>query len=187
MIQKQILVSMKKGTPTEAVLIEKVFDLVKDYEGDPVDLLESVTRKVLKYQREIQEGLLKKNIEKIKELADEIFELCPVCNFIPVVVQTDSGNDFVTNPDFDTIWEECCEYLCDEEDNDYELVMPYQHDDITFGDWKRVIEKWKEIVKLAGYKYKCEHDGDYCEDYHVSVEGFTKKKRKIEEFCDINR
>ena len=65
---------MKKGTPTEAVLIEKVFDLVKDYEGDPVDLLESVTRKVLKYQREIQEGLLKKNMEKIKELADEIFE-----------------------------------------------------------------------------------------------------------------
>ena len=168
-------------------LTEKIFEIVKDYEGDHVELLNHVARKVTDYQEDVRKGLLKKNMDKIKELANEIFELCPACNIIPVAVETDSGNDFITDPDFDTIWENCEDCLLDEDDNDDGLVMPHQIDEMTFGGWKKVIENWKEIINLAGYKYKCEHDGDYCEDYHVSVHGYTKRHKKIEEFCDVNR
>ena len=168
-------------------LIEQIFDLLKDYEGCATDILDSVASKIDDYQREIQEGIRKKNADKIKEVADEIFKLCPVCNFIPVAIETDSYNDFETIVDFDTIWERCCDYLCDEEDNDCEIVMPYQDDDMTFGDWKKVEKLWKELIQLAGYKYSISHDGDYCEEYHLSVNGYSKKKKKIECHYDINR
>lgn len=171
----------------EDKLIEEIFNLVKDYEGDATSLLGSVATKVEIYQREIQEGVRKKNADEIKDVANEIFALCPTCNFIPVAIETDSYNDFETIVDFDTIWERCCDYICDEEDNDYGLVMPYQHDDMTFGDWKKVEKLWKKLIKLSGYKYSMSHDGDYCEDYHISVDGYSKKKKKIECFYDINR
>lgn len=171
----------------EDKLIEGVFNLVKDFEGDATSLLEAASRKVEIYQREIQEGIRKKNKDRIKEVADEIFKLCPVCNFIPVAVETESEMDFTTEVDFDRIWEVCCDYICDEEDNDYGLVMPYQTDDMTFGDWKKVDKLWKELINLAGYKYSLTHDGDYCEFYHVNVIGYSKKKKKIEEHYDINR
>lgn len=168
-------------------LIEQIFDLLKDYEGNATDILDSVAVKVEIYQKEVQEGIRKKNADRIKEVADEIFGLCPTCNFIPVAVETDSYNDFTTEVDLDRIWECCDRYLCDEEDNEYGLVMPYQHDEMTFGDWKKVEKLWKEIIKLAGFKYSVSHDGDYCEDYHVSVDGYSKKKKKIECFYDVNR
>ena len=171
----------------EDKLIEEVFNLVKDFEGDATSLLEAASRKVEIYQREIQEGIRKKNKDRIKEVADEIFKLCPVCNFIPVAVETESEMDFTTEIDFDRIWEVCCDYICDEEDNDYGLVMPYQTDDMTFGDWKKVDKLWKELINLAGYKYSLTHDGDYCEFYHVNVIWYSKKKKKIEEHYDINR
>ena len=130
---------------------------------------------------------MKKNKDRIKEVADEIFKLCPVCNFIPVAVETQSEADFETHVDFDRIWECCCNYLCDEEENDYELIMPYQMDEMTFGDWKKVEKLWQELIKLAGYKYSMSHDGDYCEYYHINAIGYLKKSKKIEEYCDINR
>lgn len=172
---------------TEKQLIEKVFDLVKDYEGDFNDLLKSVIRKVNIYQTEEQEALRKRNKAEMEKIAAEIFELCPSCNFIPVAIESGSGEEFVTDPNLNSIWECCFDYLMDREANDAGLVMPHQCDDMTFGAWKRIDELWEKMVELAGYKYKTSNDGDYCEFYHLSVYGFSKETKKIEEHYDINR
>ena len=172
---------------TEEQLIEKVFDLVKDYEGDVNELLRSATRKVLFYQEEEQQALREKNKDELNRVANEIFELCPVCNFIPVAIETQCEDVFETEIDFERIWESCYDYLLDKDDNKLGWVMPYQDDDMTLGNWKKVAKLWKEAIALAGFKHQTSNDGDYCEFYHLSVNGFCKKTRKIEWAGDINR
>ena len=87
--------------------------------------------------------------------------------------------------EFDRILE-ICDSLCDEEDNHYGLVMPCQSDDMTFGDWKKVEKLWQKLINIVGYKYSINHDGDYCEYYHLNVIGYSKKTNKIERYYDIN-
>ena len=171
----------------EEQLIEKVFDLVKDYEGDPNELLKDVTRKVMIYQSKEQEALRKKNKEELNKTAEEIFKLCPDCNFIPVAIESGSEDVFTTSPNLEDIWESCYNYLIDPEENDYELIMPHQTDEMTFGDWKKINELWEKMIMHAGYKYHTDNDGDYCEFYHLSVHGFSKKAKKIVDYYDINR
>ena len=177
----------KKNDNKDEELINKIFELVKDYEGDPNELLTTVTRKVLYYQEVEREELRKKNLAELAKLGKEIFTLCPVCNFIPLSIEVQSYDTWEEVIDFDRIWESCCDYLCDEEDNDEGLIMPYQDDDMTFGGWKKVEKLWKEMIKLAGYKNHTDNDGDYCEEYHVSVNGFSKDSNEIEWHGDINR
>ena len=171
----------------EEQLIEKVFNLVKDFDGDVTGLLEAVASRVAEYQEEISAGIREKNEEEIKKLANEIFEICPDANYIPLAVETDSENNFVTHVDFDEIWEYCCDYLTEMDANEYDLEMPSQHDYMTFGGWKDLMEKWKKMIELSGYKYSVSHDGDYCEFFHITTIGFHKESQKIEEFYDINR
>lgn len=171
----------------EEQLIEKVFDLVKDYEGDPNKLLKSVTSKVMAYQSEEQQALREKNKDELKKVAEEIFKLCPDCNLIPVAVETGSEDVFTTYTSLEDIWETCSYYLMDPEDNHYEIAMPHQTDDMTFGTWKKINELWDKMIMLAGYKYGTSNDGDYCNFYHVCVYGFSKRTKMIEEYDDVNR
>jgi hypothetical protein len=171
----------------EEQLFEQVYDLVKDFEGDVTGLLESVAISVGQYQEEISAGIRKKNAEELKKLAKEIFEICADANYIPVAIETDSEKDFVVQVEFAQIWDYCCDYLAEKDENDYGLEMPTQKDYMTFGGWKDLKDKWKKMIELAGYKHSVSHDGDYCYDFHLGVIGFHRESETIEEYYDINR
>lgn len=167
-------------------IVDKIYDIIMNYEFGDGENLDDIFDEVReKYEESIDvltpEEVTEKEIE-FKKLAEEIFNLCPKCNCIPLAVETTSGSKWITETNPDTVYNYCSDYM--DENSDY--VMPFQDDDMKFGDWKKISKDWDKMCELSGIKADVD-EGDYCEFFHLSVYVYSKETNKIEYIPDINR
>lgn len=160
-------------------LINDVVKLVDGYNDEELDEL------VEKVKKE-RERIRKKNEDPLsaQELADEIFKICPDCNFIPLAIETTCECTYTTSIDV----EEIDDYLSEEEKRlkkNKGFILPHQNDDMKIGDWKKIPELRTRLAKKIGLRYN-EENGDYCGLFHLSVCGWVKEMGKHEWFYDIN-
>ena len=165
-------------------LEEKIYELVKDYLD--FDYLEQVFSNVIEMLKENQEVLTPEEVTEkeieFKKLAEEIFNLCPKCNCIPLAVETTSGSKWITETNADEIYNYCEKYMGENS----EYVMPFQDDDMKIGDWKKICKNWDKICESSGFKYAVD-EGDYCEFFHLSVYAYLKETENIHYIPDVNR
>ena len=165
-----------------------------DYIRDRVGYLITEAKAILKYIDEvnaeemnnskIKESEINNCPQTMEEYAQEIFRMCPICNCIPLCceIEVETSFDRVVAPHeiYDTL-------QFDLSDEEGDLRMPYQYDNITFGDWEKIWNYWVQMIKMSKYEKEHEKLDDYCEFTHVSIQAFSKKTNKIEYFEDINR
>lgn len=168
----------------EKDVTEKIFDLIKNYtENEVNEIIKEVKALYLDSITVLEpEEVHRQQIEFI-ETTEEIFNLCPKCNCIPIAIEYTVENSHITDTDFETVYDYCVDYI-NEEIGEY--VMPFFDDDMTLGQWKEVTKKWKWLNRNSGIKDgadKC----DYCEFFHLSVYMFDKASKTIKFIADINR
>lgn len=163
---------------------EKIFDLIKNYTEDEVnEIIEEVKALYLDSITVLEpEEVHEQQIEFIKT-TEEIFNLCPKCNCIPIAIEYTDGNSYITDTDFDTVYDYCVDYIKEEIG---EYVMPFFDDGMTLGQWKELTKKWKWLNRNSGIKDSADK-GDYCEFFHLSVYMFDKASKTIKFIADINR
>ena len=171
-------------------IFEKIYDLVGELDYNEIETLfdKVCERKSSEEGYEKVEVVDEEEERKKKEfiqLANEIFDLCPNCNCIPLAVEHVVGSDYITTVAWDDVYTYTEETDFSSWINDDEhYVSPVEvMDDVKIGDWKKVIKKWQEMIKKSGLKNETDR-GDYCEFIHNSFYVYSKKTDKIEYLPD---
>lgn len=170
-------------------LVDKIYELVKDCE-DPDAILYKVYEKLginnEEFPNDDEDVLTPEEVSgkeiRFKELAAEIFNLCPKCNYIPLAIEYVNGSDYITTKDWDELYDAVIDYMGIETEN----VCPHFLDEMTLKDWKTVVNDWQEMIDLSDIEEGSVR-GDYCEMYHLSVYVYSKESENIEYIGDINR
>ena len=135
------------------------------------ETLNEITKEVLEtYSKN------KRDVTPIKEIAEEIFKLCPKCNFIPLAYDYNDGTTLVTDKDFEELYDIANDNL---PTNDY--CIPFEDDDMKLGDIKKMWVLFDKIIKNC-YIRECKLPNycDYSEYTYYGVWGYNKKSKQIE-------
>jgi hypothetical protein len=119
------------------------------------------------------------NVEGIQKYLDRIFEICPDCNFVPLAYDYNEGTTVITDKDFDEL-----EAIST---NIKQYTIPYENDDMRYGDVKDLWECWQKSAKYCNIQ-KGEDAGqaDYTENIYYGVWGYSKTNKKVEYLGDVN-
>jgi len=118
----------------------------------------------------------------IKPFVDEIFKLCPKCNFIPLVYEYNDYSNLKKSKSFDNL----TEFISEELLKSTHYIPPYEEDDMKIRDVKKMYKLWKEAVDKCWIQEGVEVDYcDYTEETFYSVYGYSKATDKIE-YVEIN-
>lgn len=171
----------------EKDVTEKIFDLIKNYTEDEInEIIEEVKALYLDSITVLEpEEVHRQQIEFI-ETTEEIFNLCPKCNCIPIAIEYTDGNSYITDTDFETVYDYCVDYI-NEEIGEY--VMPFFDDDMTLGQWKELRKKWKWLNRNSGIKYDVDKSDYYaeCKYFYLCVYVFDKASKTIKFITNFSR
>lgn len=119
------------------------------------------------------------NVEGIRKYLDRIFEICPDCDFVPLAYDYNEGLSVITDKDFDEL-----EAIST---NIKRYTIPYENDDMRYGDVKDLWECWQRAVMECNIQ-KGEDVGqaDYTENIYYGVWGYSKTNNRIEYLDDVN-
>ena len=143
--------------------------------------------KIQKAIKELEEEALKKvkeakdpfNVEGIQKYLDRIFEICPNCNFIPLAYDYNRDISVITDKDFDEL-----EAIST---NIKDYIIPYENDNMRYGDVKDLWECWEKAVKYCNIqKGEDLGEADYTENIYYGIWGYLKDSKTVKYLSDVN-
>ena len=165
---------LKKEVRNAISEIETILELYNNEE------LELILKKIKKNRDDLK---IKGDSELIKTYADRIFELCPECNCIPLSVEFVERNCYSSEVNLDSILGEIKETISL---NEGKYVLPHTSEDMTFGDWEKIIKIWKILLRFSGLKDET-RKGEYSEYRYFNLYVYSKETEKIELVTELNK
>lgn len=157
--------------------ISEIETILQEYNNEEVELIQ---KKIKKNRDDLK---IKGDSESIKAYADRIFELCPECNCIPVSVEFVEKSYYTSEVDLDSILEEIGEVVTFESEK---YIVPHTTDEMTFGDWEKILKIWKILLRFCGLKSETTK-GDYSDYKYSNLYVYSKETEKIEKIEGLNK
>lgn len=165
---------LKKEVRNAVSEIETILEL---YNNEELDL---ILKKIRKNREDLK---IKGDSESIKTYADRIFELCPECNCIPICVEFVEKSYYTTEVNLESILEEVREMISF---NDGKYIIPHTTEEMTFGDWEKILKIWKILLRFCGLKNEVK-SGE-LNDYRFSnLFVYCKETGNIEKIEGLNK
>lgn len=165
---------LKKEVRNAISEIETILEL---YSNDELDL---ILKKIKKNRDDLK---LKGDAESVKTYVDRIFELCPECNCIPVAVEFVEKNYYSTEVDLDSIFKEVGEVISFD---DEKYIIPHTTDEMTFGDWEKILKIWKILLRFSGLKDEVKR-GEISDYRYTNLYVISKDEEKIVKIEGLNK
>ena len=165
---------LKKEVRNALYEIETILEL---YNNEELDL---ILKKIKKNREDLK---IKGDSESLKTYADRIFELCPGCNCIPIGVEFVEKNYYTMEVNLESILEEVGEVISFE---DEKYIVPHTTEEMTFGDWERILKIWKILLRFCGLKNGM-NKGDISDYRYSNIYVYSKDTEKIEKIEGLNK
>lgn len=154
--------------------ISEIETILEQYNNEEVDLIQ---KRIKKDRDDLK---LKGDFESLKTYADRIFELCPECNCVPICVEYVERNYYSSEVDLNSILGEIGVF------DDEKYVVPHTTEEMTFGDWEKILKIWKIMLKYSDYKTETRR-GEYNEYKFHNLYVYSKETGEIEKIEGLNK
>lgn len=157
--------------------ITDIENILEQYNNEELEL---ILKKIKKNRDDLK---VKGDLESISSYAERIFELCPECNCIPVAIEYVEGNCYSIETELNDILKNIGEQYSF---NEGKYIIPYTSEDMTFGDWEKLLKIWKIMIRFSSVK-EGRRRGEYNEYKFSNLYVYSKEKKEIEIITNLDK